>query len=234
LDKDGKNMKKETCRRTRKRLDVYSQNLLEAGPTSEIKTHLSECPSCRKAYEETREVLALLKQDFLPDPGPGFWNGLSSRVMTQVHLYRTEEKKAPWYKKVWINPFEWPGYAWATALILMLLAPVAIYNMQVQGPKTPSIQEIKGPETKWETGSLTLSGDVESLSDNESVRLAERVVARMGKDLSGPTRLVMDDELHWDVSRSLEGLSNRELEFLIKKMGPGGSAGYKEGEEYVC
>ncbi len=77
--------------------------------------------------------------------------------MTQVRLYRTEEKEAPWYKKVWINPFGWPGYAWATALILMLLTPVAIYNIQVQGNKKPSIQEIKGPETKWETGSLTLS-----------------------------------------------------------------------------
>ena len=63
-------MKREICKRMRKRLDVYSQNLLEAGPASEVETHLSECPSCRKAYEETREVLTLLKKDNLPDPGP--------------------------------------------------------------------------------------------------------------------------------------------------------------------
>ncbi|MHB8842851.1 MAG: hypothetical protein ACYC56_13885, partial [Candidatus Aquicultor sp.] len=100
--------------------------------------------------------------------------------------------------------------------------------------KIPTILESNGHEIKWETGALPLSAAVESLSDNESVRLAKRVVARMGKDLPVPSRLVMDDELHWDVSRSLEGLNVRELEVLIKKMEPGGSAGFKEGEEYVC
>ena len=151
-------MKRETCKKNEKTdLKFIHQNLLESGPASEVKAHLSECPSCRKAYEDTREVLALLKKDYLPDPGPGFWNGLSSRVMTQVRLYRTEEKEDPWYKKVWINPFGWPGYAWATALILMLLTPVAIYNMQVQGNNPPSIQQIKSPETKWDTGALALS-----------------------------------------------------------------------------
>ncbi len=218
----------------RKLGDDYYQNLLESGPASEFEAHLSECPSCRKAYEETREVLTLLKKNDLPDPGPGFWNGLSSRIMTQVRLYRPEEKEEPWYKKVRINPFGWPGYAWATALILMLLTPVVIYNMHVQDNSRPSIQEIKGPEMKWDTGSLTFSVPVESLSDNESVRLAKKVVARMGKDLPGPTRLVMDDELHWDVSGSLEGLNNRELEVLIKKMEPGDSAVYKEEGGNVC
>ena len=81
---------------------------------------------------------------------------------------------------------------------------------------------------------MPLSALVETLSDNESINLAKRVVARMGKDLSSPTRLLRDDELHWDVSRSLEGLNTQELEALLKKMEPGGSAGYREEEEYVC
>lgn len=227
-------MKREICKKVREPSTVYDQNLLEAGPDSQVEAHLCECPSCRKDYEETREVLTLLKKNRLPDPGPGFWDGLSSRIMTQVRLYRPEEKEDPWYKKVRINPFGWPGYAWATALLLMLLTPVAIYNMHIQGNNTPSMQEIKGPEMKWETGSLAFSAAVESLSDNESIRLAKRVVARIGKDLPSPTRLVMDDDLHWDVSRSIEGLNNRELEVLIKKMEPGGSAAYKEEGEYVC
>jgi hypothetical protein len=234
LDKNGKEMKRKICKKMRKLGDDYYQNLLESGTASEVEAHLSECPSCRKAYEETREVLTLLKKDSLPDPGPSFWDGLSSRIMTQVRLYRPEEKEEPWYKKVWINPFGWPGYSWATALILMLLTPVVIYNMHVQDNSRPSIQETKGPEMKWDTGSLTFSAPVESLSDNESVRLAKRMVARMGKDLPSPTRLVMDDELHWDVSRSLEGLNHKEIEALINKMESGGSAGYGEGEEYVC
>ena len=81
---------------------------------------------------------------------------------------------------------------------------------------------------------MPLSVAVETLSDGESVRLAKRVLTRMGKDLPSPIRLLMNDELHWDVSQSLEGLNTQELEALIKKMGPGGSAGYREEEEYVC
>ncbi len=64
-------MKREICKKMRKLIDVYYQNLLEAGPASEVEAHLSECPSCRKAYEETREVLTLLKKDRPAGPGAG-------------------------------------------------------------------------------------------------------------------------------------------------------------------
>ncbi|MCJ7833667.1 MAG: hypothetical protein MUQ20_04710 [Deltaproteobacteria bacterium] len=227
-------MKKALCKKFRKMAGEYNQNLLKTNLASQVEGHLSECPSCRKDFEETRKVLTLLKGDRLADPGPDFWDGLSSRIMTQVRLSRSEATEDPWYKKVWRNPFTWPGYAWATALILMLLTPVAIYTIHIQGYKAASVQEIKGPESKWETGLEPLSVAVESLSTKESVRLAKKVVARLGKDLPGPTRLSVEDEMHWDISRSLEGLNNEELETLIKKMQPGGSAGLKEEENYAC
>ncbi|MBI4768296.1 MAG: zf-HC2 domain-containing protein [Deltaproteobacteria bacterium] len=227
-------MKRETCKKIRELTAEYHQNLLEADPASRVEAHLSQCPSCRKAYEETREVLTLLKKDHLPDPGTLFWNDLSSRIMAQVPLDRSQEKEPPWYKKLWVNPFGWPGYAWATALLLILLTPVVIYNINVLGPKSPSDQEIRGLEMMWGSESIPLTAVVETLSDKESVNLAKRVVARMGKDLPSPTRLLMDDELHWDVFQSLEGLTTQELEALIKKMGPGGSAGYRKEEENVC
>lgn len=229
-------MKKELCKIIGELTERYHQNLLEAGTASQVEAHLSECPSCRKAYEETGEVVTLLQKDCLPDPGPAFWNGLSSRIMSQVRLSLPENKEDPWYKKVWLNPFGWPGYAWATALILLLLTPVVIYNIQVQGYKAPSVleREVKDHVIKWETESMPLSAVVETLSDRESVHLAKRVVARMGQDLPDPTRLLKDDEMHWDISRSLEGLNDQELEALIKKMKPGGSAGFREEEKYVC
>jgi hypothetical protein len=226
-------MKKEICKKIRELVEGYHQNLLEAGAASQVEAHLSECPSCRKAYRETWDVLTLLKKDCLPDPGSVFWDNLSSRIMTQVRLYRPEEKKAPWYKKFWIDPFGWPGYAWATALILMLLTPVVIYNINFDGNKVLSIQENKDQEIRGVTSFMPLSVVVENLSDQESVRLAKRVMARMGKDLLSPTRL-SDDDLYWDVSRSLDRLNQQELDALIHKMEPGGSAGYKEEEEYVC
>jgi predicted anti-sigma-YlaC factor YlaD len=212
----------------------YHQKILDSGQVLQVEAHLSECPSCRKAYEETREVLALLTKDVLPDPGPAFWNELNSRILTQVRLSRPEGDEDPWYKKFWIKPFGWPGYAWATALLLMLLTPVVLYNITFQGNHTALIQENIDQENKWETRPLPLPVVVENLSDTESVRLAKRVMARMGKDLSSPTGLLLNEDLHWDISRSLEGLNRQELEALINKMGPGGSAGNKEEGEYVC
>jgi hypothetical protein len=227
-------MNRRICKKIRLQADDYLQNKLEAGPASQVEAHLSECLSCRKTYEEIREVLTLLKKDSSPDPGPVFWNQLSSRIMTQVRLSRPAVKEDPWSKKFWRNPFGWPGYAWATALILMLLTPVVIYQVTFQGSHRPLIQENKEQENHWEMGSMPLSVVVENLSEKESARLAERVMARMGKDLPAPARLLMNEDLHWDISRSLEGLTNQELEALIKKMKSGGSAGYKEEKEYVC
>jgi len=227
-------MKKASCKKFRKMAGDYYQNLLSPGLAEQVEAHLSGCSSCRKEYEQTWKVLALLKEDCLTDPGPDFWQGLSLRTMAQVRLSRPEFQKTHWSKKIWRNPFEWPGYAWATALILILLTPVAIYTIQMQGYKAPSVLETQSQASIWETESEPLAVAVESLSDKESVRLAKKVVARMGKDLPGPTRLLMEDETHWDISRSLEGFNNEELEVLIKKMETGRSGGMKEEEDYVC
>jgi hypothetical protein len=234
LDKNGKEMKRSICKKIRVLADVYHQKILDAAAALQVEAHLSQCPSCRKAYDETRDVLTLLEKDVLPDPGPVFWNQLDSRIMTQVRLSRPEGKEDPWYKKLWINPFGWSGYAWATALLLLLLTPVVIYNISFQGKNRLLIQENKDQEFKWETGTLPLSVVVENLSDIESVRLANKVVARMGKDLPGSTRLLIDNEMHWDVSRTLEGLNKTEIETLIKKMEPGDSVGYMGDGGYVC
>lgn len=227
-------MKKTACKNFKKMAGDYYQNLLSPGLAEQVENHLSKCPSCRKEYEETREVLALLKEDRLADPGPAFWQGLNSRVMAQVRLSKPEFQETPWYKKIWRNLFEWPGYAWATALILILLTPVAIYTIHIQAHNATSGLEIQDQAAKWETGSEPLSMAVESLSDKDAVRLAKRVVARMGEDLPGPTRLLMQNETYWDISRSTEGLNNEELEVLIKKMETGRSGGMKEEEDYDC
>jgi predicted anti-sigma-YlaC factor YlaD len=227
-------MKRRICKKIRGLAEGYHLKTLDTGPVLQVEAHLSECPSCRKAYLEIREVLTLLKEDVLPDPGPAFWNELNSRILTQVRLARSEGDEDPWYKKFRIKPFGRAGYAWATALLLMLLTPVLLYNITFQGNHRPSIQENIDQENKWETRPLPLPVVVENLSDTESVHLAKRVMARMGKDWPSSTGLLMNEDLHWDIFRSLEGLNKQELEALINKIGPGGSAGNKEEGEYVC
>jgi hypothetical protein len=227
-------MAKGKCKKIRELDGQYLQGDLDPVRDRQVESHLAECPSCQKVFQETQDVLNLLPKDSLPDPGPVFWDTLSSRIITQVRSSRHTEKESLWYKKLWTNPFGWPGYAWATALILLLLTPAVVYQIYYQHPELPLALENNALEYKWEAGNLPLSAVVETLSDKESALLAKKVMSRMGKDLTAPNSLSVEDELHWDISRSLEGLTKQELEALIKKMEPGGSAGIKEEEVYVC
>jgi hypothetical protein len=226
-------MKALTCKKIKKLAGDYSQNLLLPDLVHRIEAHLCECPSCKKAYEETQEVLTLLSRDHFPDPGPDFWKGLSSRVMARVRFNRPDSVRVPWYKKVWGSPFGWPGYAWATALILIFLTPAVIYTIHFRGYNQTAIRETLESELKWEMGLESYSAAVESLSARESIRLGQRLTARLAKDLPQQTDGLIEDDLRWDVSTALENLNAKELDALIKKTQPGGSADFGKGMSYV-
>jgi Putative zinc-finger len=234
LDEKLKIMKKDiSCKKAKKLAGDYSQDLLSPDLIEGVERHLSSCPSCQKEYQDNRKVLTLLSRDRFPDPGPDFWNGLSSRVMAQVRLNRLDPVGAPWYKKVWGSPFGWPGYAWVTALILIFLTPAAIYTIHFRGYNQTAVQETLESELKWEMGLESYSAAVESLSARESIRLGERLTARLAKDLPRETEGLIEDDLQWDVSPALENLNAKELDALIKKTQPGGSAGFGKGMSYV-
>lgn len=227
-------MKKELCcKKARKLAGDYLQDLSSPDLVGGIESHLSACPSCQKEYQDKRKVLTLLRHDRLPDPGPDFWKGLNSRIMAQISPSRFIPVKTPWYKGVWGNPFGWPGYAWATALILILLTPAVIYTIHFRGYKPTAIKETLETELKWETGLESYSSAVESLSAQESIRLGERMTARLAKDLPQQTQGLIEDDWQWDVASALENLTAQELDALIKKTRPGGSVDFKEGMSHV-
>lgn len=227
-------MKDISCKKAKELNADYLQALLSPDLVEGVERHLSACPSCHKNYQETRKVLTLLGQDRMPDPGPDFWKGLNSRIMAQVRPGRPNPEKIPWHKRVWGNPFVWPGYAWSTALILILLTPAVIYTIHFRGYKPTAVQGTLETELKWEMGLESYSTAVESLSAQESIRLGKRLTARLAKDLTQQTHGLIEDDLQWDVSSALEGLSQQELDLLIKRTQPGGSAGFKEGMSYVA
>jgi hypothetical protein len=153
--------------------------------------------------------------------------------MAQVGPSRSYPREIPWFKKIWGTPFQWPGYAWVTALILILLTPLAIYTIHDRGQTTPQSQGLSGNELRWEMGFETLPSTFESLSARESDRLGKKIVAQIGNDLSGQTSVPVEEELQWDFSRTLEGLNSKELDALIKKLQTGGATGFNEEGNYV-
>lgn len=211
----------------------YTQAALGPELTEKIKDHLSHCPACEKEYQKTNAVLALLKKDRLPDPDPEFWKGLNARIIAQVPVRSPVAEKPSWTRRIWEMPFLSPGYAWATALILILLTPIVFYTMQYGGPTSSGRPESAREEVGWEINYDSLSVSIESLNSWESSRLREKVVARMGKDLPTQIQIWSEDDFQGDISPALEGLNKKELEALEKKLQTGGPAGFKEEYSHV-
>jgi hypothetical protein len=226
-------MKTISCNKVKKLIGSYSQDLLTPDWAERVNDHLANCSDCEKEYQKTRGVLDLLKQDRLPDQGAEFWEGMNTRIMSQIRQVRSEPERIPWTKKIWGYPFGWPGYAWATALILLILTPVLLYTIHFNNQPPSPVQEWVATDLRWEMGTESLPTILEALSPKESSRLGKKIVARLSSDLPIQTPLMAEDELQGDLSHSLEGLDKEELDSLIKKIQTGGSAGLKEDERYV-
>jgi hypothetical protein len=227
-------MKTLSCKKTKRLISEYSQDLLTPLETEGVREHLADCPDCQKDVQQTERVLRLLGKDRLPDPGEAFWKGITNQVMSEVRQVRTEPRRIPWFSKIWGHPFGWPGYAWATAVLLILLTPVVIYTIHSNKPlQTPNLEWSLSDWT-GERGGESLATILETLSLKESSRLEKKVVAQLGKDLPNQTFLRTDDEPFGDLSLSLDRLNKEELELLIDKLQTGRSVGFKEEGRYAA
>ena len=198
-----------------------------------LGNHLAHCPSCRKAFMETREILNLWRRDRLPERDPAFWKGMSARIMTEVRSQPPKPVKEPWYRKIWEAPFQWPGYAWATAVLLFVLTPLAIYTIQDKGKTAYPGMEISVSQLRGEFGFEPYISTLESFSAQEADRLGKKVVARLGKELIDNT-IQVDEDLGGDLPVSLDNLSPKELDSLIQKLQTGGAARSKEEQPDVA
>jgi hypothetical protein len=233
MDETLDKMKTTSCKKVKKLLSSYAEGLLNPDWKEQVKDHLALCPDCQEAYLKTQEILGLLKRDRLPDPGAEFWEKMRSGVMSQVRQTRPEPVKIPWTKRIWGAPFGWPGYAWATALMLILLTPVLIYTIHFNNPVPSTRQEIPANDWGGEGGMESSPSILETLSPKESIHLGKKMMARLAGDWPRQTPLTVEDELHGDISPSLEGLDKDELEILIRKMQPAGATGLWEDRGYV-
>ena len=213
-----------TCRKVRKALEEAAGQP-RTGPESEpLRDHLAGCPECRQFSAENQALLEVLLRDQRPDPGPAFWNRLSTRIMAEVR--HRDPLPEPWYKKAWVNPFGWPVYAWSPLLALLVAAAVLFqYDpfhrplpVAGKGPFTDSVylEEVVDP----------LQDPVYTLTPRETARLKQKVVAGLARDLKtdSPVEAVLD----WDLNNRFESLTNDELEQIAKKLQTVGPTGTGE------
>jgi hypothetical protein len=72
--------------------------------------HLGDCDRCRRAVDDLRAVLAVARQDVVPEPSPLFWDHFSARVRRAVAAQSE------------MNPRSWAGTVRARRLLPAALA----------------------------------------------------------------------------------------------------------------
>lgn len=211
-------MRHLSCKRIRSKATDYAQDLLAAEEADRIRIHLAHCPSCRQEYRDTEDTLARLTQDRLKDPGPEVWDGLQAAIMHRIAQNRPTPSEAPWYKKVWEIPFQWPDTAWATALILLAITPVLFYAVYPGIDGLPPGREAVLTELRPDGGPESLTTEVQVLTAQESARLEKRLVARLAREWMGQAGPRREEDWSWDEAGSLEQLNQNELEAVAKKL----------------
>jgi len=99
-------------------LPAYVEQVLDQEDTRLVEDHISSCLDCRA---ET-DVLRMMAEEIVPDPGPAFWASLPDRVYRQVQ----EESKRPARTDFGLNRFldllTLPRWAFVAATLCVVLA----------------------------------------------------------------------------------------------------------------
>lgn len=219
---------KETvsCREVR---DVIEEagGAIPTDPRNEpFREHLKGCPDCRHFSAEHRSLMEALLQDRLPEPGPEFWNRMTTRLMAEVR--HREIPPAPWYKR--LNPFGWPVYAWSPVLALLVVAALwfnykpAARPLQISGNGLSEALVL-------DEGLDPLADRLSTLTARETARLKQKVVAGLAKELT--TASSEEAVLDWDLNSRFEALTSEELERVANRLQTIGPTGAAEGFHYV-
>jgi Putative zinc-finger len=204
-----------TCRKIQQKLEQHCQGLLSRDQALKMERHIRRCPACSREYKETQNILNHLAVQRLPDPGEAFWNRMRSSIMTQIS--GVPARPVPWYNRIWAASFQWPGYAWATALLLLVLAPVLLYTIY-PGKNFITLSDSRLAEWYFEGGTEPFLSRLEGLSNQESEHLGKKVVAILAGEIKTSLPRGEEEDWSWDTARSLETLNEKELEAVANKL----------------
>ena len=219
---------KRTCAETRIRLMKYAGRPLTGAEAEQVQDHLSRCPDCSRLQEENSQIVEARRQDSPPDPGPDFWNRMTSGIMAEVrHL---ENRPQPWYRRPWVNPWGWPVYAWSPALFLLVLTAGLYYYGSFTDSKPIFLAKngVPAAESRLEDLGDSLADPFMTLSSPESARLQKTMGRRLARELYARNDETEEVVLDWDLSNRMETLSIQDLNKVADKLQTGTPAGTKE------
>ena len=93
---------------------MFREGALEGPETTRVEAHLSVCADCRAELE----LLRLVAEEPVPDPGEAFWAAMPSRVYGQV--LEQKERRSRWDLSGLLRGLALRRAAWATASVLIV------------------------------------------------------------------------------------------------------------------
>lgn len=174
------------------------------GTSSDARTaHVEACAQCRQQVDELRRVMAMAREDRVPEPSPLFWDHFSERVRRAV-----AGQPAPVSR--WHDVFSWRVLVPAASLFMifsMFVGGVVKYRSQTDRVDLAMREEVAGAAVAavaQEEASWALLADLTSTLDVEAVvaegivvgpGASDRAVAQLSSEEAAELRRLLKAEL---------------------------------------
>ena len=125
-------MKNSDCHKVEELILTDLDEGLQPDKRVVLERHLSECPGCRKTWDETRLLLSQIAADAPKDPGEAFWRDY--QISLEARL-RERENSLSWGWGFW-----WKA-AGAFALAALVFVVVSVGVVQHYGARLPTHED---------------------------------------------------------------------------------------------
>lgn len=177
-------------------------DLVDGSASAAHTEHIEACEACRKQVDELRRVMAMAREDRVPEPSPLFWDHFSERVRRVV-----ADEPAPVSR--WAAVFSWRVLVPATTLTLilvMIVGGLVTYqsrtkrvDLAVRDEAMADVVAVAQDDASWALlADLTATLDVDVVTDAGIVvgqGAAERAVAQVSSEEAAELQRLLKAEL---------------------------------------
>ncbi len=186
-------------------LPAYLRKELDETHVRLVEAHLASCDDCRTELS----LVGMMSEEAVPDPGETFWAQMPAAIDREVRRHR--EKKRFGFSDLFAG-FPFPGPAWATAAVLLIVA--ALWFVVRPVPVDIASNEDKNGAAFEDliSGEEVNPAELSSTELQAAGQWARNEFGRIGRELTQDN----PESTEQDVSEDISNLSPEELDRLYE------------------